>query len=123
MREISEKGQGVILYLRQEGRGIGLINKIRAYELQDRGADTVEANERLGYPPDLRDYSDAARILRTLGVIKVKLLTNNPSKVNGLEQNGIQVAERLAIETGPGPVNLNYLRVKKTKLGHIFEAI
>ena len=90
---------------------------------QNEGLDTVEANERLGYPPDLRDYSDAARILRTLGVIKVKLLTNNPSKVNGLEQNGIQVVERLAIETGPGPVNLNYLRVKKTKLGHIFEAI
>ena len=116
--------RGALLYLPQEGRGIGLTRKIEAYHLQqNEGLDTVEANERLGYPPDLRDYSDAARILRTLGVIKVKLLTNNPSKVNGLEQNGIQVVERLAIETGPGPVNLNYLRVKKTKLGHIFEAI
>ncbi|NRA76519.1 MAG: bifunctional 3,4-dihydroxy-2-butanone-4-phosphate synthase/GTP cyclohydrolase II, partial [Planctomycetes bacterium] len=85
--------------------------------------DTVEANERLGYPPDLRDYSDAASVLRILGVTSVQLLTNNPSKVEGLEQNGIQVSDRLPIEPDPGPVNLEYLQAKKTKLGHIFEAI
>ncbi|MEC9476676.1 MAG: 3,4-dihydroxy-2-butanone-4-phosphate synthase [Planctomycetota bacterium] len=116
--------RGALLYLPQEGRGIGLTSKIEAYHLQqNEGLDTVEANERLGYPPDLRDYTDAAKILKTLGATEIQLLTNNPSKVNGLQQNGIEVVKRLAIEAGSGPVNLNYLQVKKTKLGHIFEAI
>ncbi|MEE2890142.1 MAG: 3,4-dihydroxy-2-butanone-4-phosphate synthase [Planctomycetota bacterium] len=116
--------RGALLYLPQEGRGIGLTRKIEAYHLQqNEGLDTVEANERLGYPPDLRDYSDAASVLRILGVTSVQLLTNNPSKVEGLEQNGIQVSDRLPIEPDPGPVNLGYLQAKKTKLGHIFEAI
>jgi len=110
--------------LPQEGRGIGLTRKIQAYHLQQHeGLDTVEANERLGFPPDLRDYSDAAAILRALGGTRVRLMTNNPAKVEGLVTNGIDVVERISIEPEPGPVNLDYLRAKKNKMGHLFEAI
>lgn len=124
LEAIGYRERGALLYLPQEGRGIGLTRKIEAYHLQqNEGLDTVEANERLGYPADLRDYSDAARVLQSLGVTRVRLLTNNPLKVEGLEQNGIEVVERLAIQAESGPLNLNYLRVKKTKLGHIFEAL
>ncbi|MBT6785223.1 MAG: bifunctional 3,4-dihydroxy-2-butanone-4-phosphate synthase/GTP cyclohydrolase II, partial [Planctomycetes bacterium] len=118
------KERGALLYLPQEGRGIGLTRKIQAYHLQQReGLDTVEANERLGFPPDLRDYSDAAAILRALGGTQVRLLTNNPAKVEGLVTHGVDVVERIAIEPEPGPVNLGYLRAKKNKMGHLFEAI
>ncbi len=121
---IGIRERGALLYLPQEGRGIGLTRKIEAYHLQqNEGLDTVEANERLGYPPDLRDYSDGASILHVLGATKIQLLTNNPAKVEGLERNGIEVTKRLPIEPDPGPVNLGYLQVKKTKLGHIFETI
>lgn len=124
LEAIGSRERGALLYLPQEGRGIGLTRKIEAYHLQqNEGLDTVEANERLGFAPDLRDYGDAASILKSLGATSVRLLTNNPAKVSGLESNGIVVAERLAIEPEPGPVNLGYLRAKKNKMGHIFEAI
>ncbi|RMG61427.1 MAG: bifunctional 3,4-dihydroxy-2-butanone-4-phosphate synthase/GTP cyclohydrolase II [Deltaproteobacteria bacterium] len=119
MRMINEAGRGVILYMRQEGRGIGLANKIRAYELQDRGLDTVEANIRLGFKPDLRDYGIGAQILAELGVRKLLLLTNNPKKIIGLEGYGLTVVERVPIEVKPNDVNLRYLKTKKKKLGHI----
>ncbi len=124
LEAIGSRERGALLYLPQEGRGIGLTRKIEAYHLQqNEGLDTVEANERLGFAPDLREYADAASILKSLGVTSVRLLTNNPAKVSGLETNGIVVAERMAIEPEPGPVNLGYLRAKKNKMGHIFEAI
>ncbi|MDE0960432.1 MAG: 3,4-dihydroxy-2-butanone-4-phosphate synthase [Planctomycetota bacterium] len=122
--QIGSLERGALLYMPQEGRGIGLTRKIQAYHLQQHeGLDTVEANERLGFPPDMRDYSDAAAVLGALGATQVRLLTNNPAKVEGLVSNGIEVSERLSIEPEPGPVNLDYLRVKKNKMGHIFEAI
>ena len=122
--QIGSREWGALLYLPQEGRGIGLTRKIQAYHLQQHeGLDTVEANERLGFPPDLRDYSDAAAILRALGGTRVRLMTNNPAKVEGLVTNGIDVVERISIEPDPGPVNLDYLRAKKNKMGHLFEAI
>ena len=122
--QIGSREWGALLYLPQEGRGIGLTRKIQAYHLQQHeGLDTVEANERLGFPPDLRDYSDAAAILRALGGTRVRLMTNNPAKVEGLVTNGIDVVERISIEPEPGPVNLDYLRAKKNKMGHLFEAI
>ncbi|MBT6968947.1 MAG: 3,4-dihydroxy-2-butanone-4-phosphate synthase [Planctomycetes bacterium] len=124
LEQIGSKERGALLYLPQEGRGIGLTRKIQAYHLQQReGLDTVEANERLGFPPDLRDYSDAAAILRALGGTQVRLLTNNPAKVEGLVTHGVDVVERISIEPEPGPVNLDYLRAKKNKMGHLFEAI
>ena len=119
MRKISEKGQGVILYLRQEGRGIGLINKIRAYELQDRGADTVEANERLGFDADLRDYTMTKAMFLHLRVDKISLMTNNPLKVQALTKLGIQIEERLPIETAQNDHNARYLATKAGKLGHL----
>lgn len=115
---ISKQG-GVLLYLPQEGRGIGLINKIKAYALQDGGLDTVEANHQLGFAADQRDYSAAAQILRALGVNKIKLLTNNPSKVFGLKQCGVEVVERIALEFPPTCDNISYLRTKREKLGHL----
>jgi len=121
MRRISAEGRGAILYLRQEGRGIGLINKIKAYHLQDQGADTVEANERLGFGADMRDYSICRSMLRHLNIAQVKLLTNNPRKVEALEQLGIHVTERLALQTGRNPHNLYYLATKAGKLGHLFD--
>ncbi|MDD4908267.1 MAG: bifunctional 3,4-dihydroxy-2-butanone-4-phosphate synthase/GTP cyclohydrolase II [Candidatus Omnitrophica bacterium] len=118
MQLIDKKGQGVILYMNQEGRGIGLENKIRAYNLQDKGMDTVEANEALGFEPDLRDYGIGAQILVDLGVENIQLLTNNPRKIVGLEGYGLKVVERLALEIEPNPENYNYLKTKKEKMGH-----
>jgi len=123
LRRIGEEERGILIYLPQEGRGIGLARKIEAYRLQEDGLDTVEANHRLGFPADLRSYEDAAAVLRHFGVTEARLLTNNPAKIDGLERHGIAVVERISIEPGAGPVNLSYLRAKKGKLGHLFEAI
>ena len=119
MRRIAEEGSGVLLYIAQEGRGIGLLNKLRAYELQDRGLDTVEANIELGFPPDLRDYGIGAQILVDLGLSTIRLLTNNPKKIVGLEGYGLSVVDRVPIEMSPGDDNVDYLRVKRDKMGHI----
>ncbi len=119
MRTIAEEGRGVLLYIAQEGRGIGLLNKLRAYELQDRGMDTVEANIALGFPPDLRDYGIGAQILVDLGLTTIKLLTNNPKKIVGLEGYGLSIVDRVPIEMTPGDDNLEYLRTKRDKMGHV----
>ncbi|MFC0711948.1 GTP cyclohydrolase II [Azorhizophilus paspali] len=119
LRAISAEGRGVLLYLRQEGRGIGLLNKIRAYKLQDAGADTVEANERLGFRADQRDYGICKPMLEHLGIIAIKLMTNNPRKVKALEGVGIQVTERVPLQTGLNPYNQKYLATKAGKLGHL----
>jgi len=119
LRIIGKAGGGVLLYLRQEGRGIGLINKIRAYSLQDRGLDTVDANQRLGFADDERDYGHAAAMLRALGIHEVRLLTNNPSKVAGLEAAGIKVAERVPHQMPTNPHNADYLATKRKKSGHL----
>ncbi len=119
MKAIDDFGCGVVLYMRQEGRGIGLVNKLKAYNLQDKGYDTVEANEELGFKADLRDYGIGAQILRDLGVTKMALLTNNPKKIIGLEGYGIQVVDRVAIEIPAGQESEGYLRCKKDRMGHL----
>lgn len=119
MGMINAAGKGVILYMHQEGRGIGLVNKLRAYALQDQGKDTVEANIELGFKADLRDYGIGAQMLADLGVRKIRLLTNNPKKVKGLEGYGLSIVERVSIETVPHESNIEYLRTKKKKMGHL----
>jgi len=121
MRMVGEAGKGVIVYMRQEGRGIGLANKIRAYELQEKGRDTVEANIELGFKEDLRDYGIGAQILVDLGVRKMRLMTNNPKKIVGLQAYGLSVVERVPIEIEPTENNIHYLETKKKKMGHILE--
>ncbi len=121
MRMVEKEGEGIVLYMRQEGRGIGLRNKLMAYELQDRGRDTVEANEELGFPADLRDYGLGAQILADLGVRRIRLLTNNPRKVVGLEGHGLTIVERVGIVVAPTDANLKYLTTKQCKLGHLLD--
>jgi 3,4-dihydroxy 2-butanone 4-phosphate synthase/GTP cyclohydrolase II len=123
MAIVQKEGRGIILYLQQEGRGIGLANKLKAYALQDKGLDTVEANEELGFDADLRDYGVGAQILVALGVRKMKLITNNPRKIVGLEGYGLQVTGRVPIECEPRPENIHYLMTKCQKLGHLMKTI
>jgi 3,4-dihydroxy 2-butanone 4-phosphate synthase/GTP cyclohydrolase II len=123
MKIVNDNGKGIILYMRQEGRGIGLVNKLRAYELQDKGLDTVEANIKLGFQPDLRDYGIGAQILVDLGVRKMRLMTNNPKKIVGLEGYGLKVVERVPMESKPHEKNIKYLKTKKKKLGHILNNV
>lgn len=120
MKQIDKEGEGVILYMRQEGRGIGLVNKLLAYQLQEEGKDTVEANEILGFKPDLRDYGIGAQILKDLGISKLRLLTNNPKKIIGLKGYELEVVERVPIEICPNDNNRRYLQTKRDKLGHLF---
>ncbi|MAY38794.1 MULTISPECIES: GTP cyclohydrolase II [Spongiibacter] len=120
IQKVAEEGRGAIFYLRQEGRGIGLMNKIRAYKLQDEGADTVEANEQLGFGADMRDYSLLKPMCEQLNIHKVRLMTNNPRKVNALTDQGVDVVERLPLQTGQNPHNAKYLATKSGKLGHLF---
>ena len=123
MQKIAEEGRGIIVYLRQEGRGIGLVNKLRAYELQDCGADTVEANESLGFQPDQRDYGIGAQILNDLGASKLRIMTNNPRKFVGLSGYGLEIVERVGIEIPPTGTTRRYLEVKKRKLGHDLSSV
>jgi 3,4-dihydroxy 2-butanone 4-phosphate synthase / GTP cyclohydrolase II len=119
MQMVVHEGRGVIVYLDQEGRGIGLLNKLRAYELQDAGADTVEANERLGFGPDLRNYGVGAQILLDLGIHSIRVITNNPKKIVGLEGYGLRVAGGVRLEAPLNTENSEYLKVKRAKLGHL----
>ncbi len=123
MNMIENEGKGILLYMRQEGRGIGLVNKIRAYKLQDNGRDTVQANLDLGFPEDLRDYGIGAQILVDLGVKKMRLMTNNPKKIKGLEGYGLEVVERVPIEMDVNPENTRYMHTKKEKMGHILQGL
>ena len=123
MEMIDKEGRGVLLYLHQEGRGIGIVNKMKAYALQDEGKDTVQANEELGFKPDLRDYGIGAQILRKLGLGKIRIMTNNPRKIVGLEGYGLQMVERVPIEVQAKKDNIKYLRTKQGKMGHMFSNI
>ncbi len=123
LRRIAAEGRGVLVYLNQEGRGIGLANKIRAYALQDQGLDTVEANERLGFKADQRDYGVGVQILRELGVVSIRLLSNNPGKLVAVEGYGLSVTERLPLEIPASPSNIRYLTTKRNKLGHFLRAL
>ncbi len=121
LHRIAQEGRGVVFYLRQEGRGIGLLNKIKAYRLQDKGADTVEANEQLGFGADMRDYSILSPMIEHLRIKELKLMTNNPRKVKALQELGVNVTERLSHQTGRNPHNAKYLSTKKGKLGHLLD--
>ncbi len=121
MQMIQQEGRGAIVYQQQEGRGIGIVNKIRAYALQDLGADTVEANVRLGLAVDLRDYRQCAEILHDLGLCQVKVISNNPLKIRALEEAGLKIVERISIEVDPSEESAKYLRTKKEKLGHLLD--
>ena len=123
MEMIEQDGKGVLLYLYQEGRGIGIVNKMKAYALQDQGKDTVQANEELGFKPDLRDYGIGAQILRKLGLGKIRIMTNNPRKIVGLEGYGLHLVERVHIEVQAKEDNIKYLRTKQEKMGHMFQNI
>ncbi|HEX9670641.1 MAG TPA: GTP cyclohydrolase II, partial [Thermoanaerobaculia bacterium] len=123
LAKIADEGKGVLLYLLQEGRGIGLINKLKAYELQEQGHDTVEANEKLGFRPDQRDYGIGAQILRDLGVRKMRLMTNNPSKYVGLGGYGLEIVDRVPLEVAPTESTRDYLRAKRDKLGHLLKLV
>jgi len=123
LRKISEARAGILLYLPQEGRGIGLMNKLRAYQLQDGGMDTVEANETLGFAADARDYDFSAQILKKLGATKIRLLSNNPEKVRQLEQSGIRVVQRVPCQPRISKISRSYLQTKKTKMGHLLEGL
>jgi GTP cyclohydrolase II len=123
LRKIGQAGAGILLYLPQEGRGIGLMNKLRAYQLQDGGMDTVEANETLGFAADARDYDFSAQILKKLGATKIRLLSNNPEKVRQLEESGIRVVQRVACQPRISSISRAYLQTKKSKMGHLLEGL
>ena len=123
LKMIEQEGTGVVLYMHQEGRGIGLANKLKAYKLQEQGLDTVEANVALGFAPDLRDYGIGAQILCELGISSIKLMTNNPKKIIGLDGYGLKITKRVPIEMKPNAVNKRYLKTKKEKMGHKLKLI
>jgi 3,4-dihydroxy 2-butanone 4-phosphate synthase/GTP cyclohydrolase II len=123
VEKIVEAGKGVFLYLLQEGRGIGLLNKLRAYELQDQGHDTVSANEKLGFPPDIRNYGVGCQILRDVGVRKMRLMTNNPSKYVAIDGYGLEIVERVPLEVKPTERSRKYLEAKKNKMGHLLKLV